>query len=201
MLRDTSFLLTILFLSAQALGQDFSYSVTAIDAETRQPIKNFRVVPTPYRANSQSVTWQSQYLKEFEKSPALFTLKRGWTETSLRVEAAGYKPAISEPLKRKTDGKLTVEMETDGGWSGRVLTPDGKPAAEAQVAVCTWTNEVTVESGQLRYGSHAKKLRPLVATDENGEFHIPSEIDTWVLVLAHNTGYIELTEKEFCRRQ
>ncbi len=187
-------------------GQDevrtpaFSVTINATDARTKQPLKSIRVVPTSYNARAKQVTWQSQYLKRYESLPATFEMDRGWPETQLRIEADGYLPVVTKPLARKTKIVLDVALEPDVGIVGRVLTPDGVSASGATVAVCTWTNEVTVRDGRLKYGHHAERLSGLVQAAEDGSFRMPGEVDEWVLVIAHESGYAESTAAEFAEQ-
>ncbi len=178
----------------------FSVTIQTTDARTKKALTSIRVVPAPCRQRAPQITWQSQYLKEYESLPAIFSMKRAWEKTRLRIEAGGYRPFISQPLERKTGIVLDVALEPDEGIVGRVLTPDGKPAAGAKLAVCTWTNEVTVHGGTLKYGHHAERLRGLVHTDADGSFQLPGEVDDWVLVVAHESGYAERTAAEFAKQ-
>ncbi len=107
---------------------------------------------------------------------------------------------MTKPLARKTGIVLNVALEPDEGITGRVLTPDGKAAAGATVAVGTWTNEVTVRDGTLQYGHHAERLRGFAKTVADGSFRTPAEVDDWVLVVAHESGYAEATAAELANQ-
>ena len=77
-------------------------------------------------------------------------------------------------------------------FAGVVQLPDGRPAAKAQLALASWTNEIKVQSSKLSYGGHGEKLRKIVETDEQGRFVMPAEADPWVVVVAHEAGYAEV---------
>lgn len=171
----------------------FSIQIQAIDAITQQPVAAIRIVPASNDGTRQHRTWQSQYRKTYTESPALYSMKRGWEKTDLRIDADGYRPVVISGLDRKRHEKpQVVELIPDNGPAGRVLQPDGKPAVDAQVAMCTWTNEVTVKDGRVSYGSHAEDLRIPIKTDSAGRFAIPAEVDEAVLVIAHSSGYAEV---------
>lgn len=173
--------------------------ITARDVTTGNPIPKLRVVPASNDGDRKHVTWQSQYLKDYTAVPAEFRMERGWDKTLLRIEAEGYRPVVTDPIARNQRVKLDLPMTPDLGLTGTVLTPEGKPAEGASVAVCTWTNEVTVENGGLRYGHHAEKLRPMAVTHPNGAFVTPAEVDEYVLVIAHESGYAEATAAELAK--
>jgi hypothetical protein len=177
----------------------FSVTISAIDSDTKKPLKSLRVTPTTFRENARAVTWQSQYQKKYDSLPATYTMDRGWQSTLLRIEADGYMPIVSEPLAKKTGLELNVVLQPHPGYSATVLTPDGKPAKNASVAMCTWTKEVNVKNGKIRYGHHAERTGGMAHTNAEGNFHLPPEVDVWVLVIAHESGYVEMTKEEFAK--
>jgi len=174
----------------------FSVLVAATDAATKQPIAEINVVPASYGDGQVHVTWQSQYRQTLTAASPVFEMQRGWQRTVLRIEVEGYTTVISGPFVKQPGQVLNLELEKDSGIVGTVLQPNGEPADGASIAVCTRTNEVYVEDGELRYGGHARRKK-LDVTDQIGAFRVPSEPDEWVLVIAHDTGYAERTQPEF----
>jgi hypothetical protein len=76
------------------------------------------------------------------------------------------------------------------------------------LALATCTNQVRLELGKISYvGPEKRLLRKLVETDGEGRFTLPAEIDNSVLVVAHESGYAEITtlpphaEKKAARKQ
>jgi NAD(P)-dependent dehydrogenase (short-subunit alcohol dehydrogenase family) len=120
-------------------------------------------------------------------------MKRAWELTVLRIGADGYLPFLTRPIRR-SEGELTldVSLTPDPGIVGKVLTPSGAPARGAVLAVCTWTNEVGVERGTLRYSGHGQRLGRLGTTADDGTFRLRGEVDPWLLVVAHDSGYAEV---------
>ena len=163
-----------------------------LDAETGQPIEKCRMVPTSvHRDDATDVTWQTQYMKEFTDGRYLYETERPWSKTRLRIEADGYRPASTGVVNKGESVELDVKLVREI-FAGLVRLPNGQPAANAQVALASWTNEVYVESSKLSYSGHGAKLRQIVETDEQGRFVMPSEIDPWVVVVAHEAGYAEV---------
>ena len=58
---------------------------------------------------------------------------------------------------------------------------------------------MNVEGGKLRYSGHGQQLGKLGTTAGDGAFRLPSEVDPWVLVVAHDSGYAEVTAAEFAK--
>jgi RNA polymerase sigma factor (sigma-70 family) len=171
----------------------FSISGRALDAVSGQPIPNVRVIPAgAEREDPDRITWQSQYLKEFKDGRFIYETDRPWDKTMLRIEADGYRPAMTRAVA-KGEKAVVIDVKLERGvFAGVVLLPDGRPAVKADVAVASHTNEVTVRSAKLSYGGHGARLRKVVQTDEQGRFEVSAEIDPSMLVVAHDAGYAEM---------
>ncbi len=167
---------------------------TVLDAQTGKSIADVRIIPTmESRDELKNVTWQTQYMKSFHDGTFLYETDRAWEYTRLRVEAEGYLPAITRAVRRGEEGDFEIRLERQL-LTGVIKTPDGKPAEHAEVALGTWTNELSILDGHLAYGGpHGKQLRQVVKTDARGRFSMPAEIDRSIAVVAHETGYAELT--------
>ena len=174
----------------------FRVRIELTDAETGERIKECSVVPAPWRTGS--VTWQQQYRQKLVSSN-VFTMERGWDPTGLRIESPGYLTHVTEPLPRQTDHVLKIKLKKDPGIRGTILSPDGKPVADVSIALCTWTREVLVENGAIRYGRGDRYS--LLKSKKDGQFSLPSEIDPWVLVFAHELGYAERTREQLAKDQ
>lgn len=88
--------------------------------------------------------------------------------------------------ERGSDRKNTSDI------SGVVLLPNGSPAVDAKAALCTKYKLVTVMDGRLTSFN-------TVETGKNGAFRVAGESEPWLLVVAHDEGYIELTAAEFAK--
>jgi hypothetical protein len=176
---------------------DLRIAGRVLDADSGRPSAKCRVIPA-YEDRFDSddrdrITWQSQQMKEFSDGRFLYETNRPWNETLLRIEADGYRPAVTRAVnKSEKSVEFDVKLVRDA-FAGVVLLPNGQPAAKAQVAIASHTNEVTVQSGKLSYSGHGEKLRKVVETDGQGRFTLPAEIDPSVVVVAHEFGYAEIT--------
>jgi hypothetical protein len=186
--------------AAGALGIDVRSRV--IDAKSGKPVESFQMVPASRGRPAGTITWQSSYVKTFHDGQFAYREKRAWDATVFRIDADGYKPRITRPVLRgEANVELLVELEPDPGTFGVVLTPEGQPACGAQVARCTWTNEVSVEGDVLRFAGHGALLGKRTQTAGDGSFRLPTEIDSWLLVVSHPSGYGEISPAEFSKSQ
>jgi hypothetical protein len=107
----------------------------------------------------------------------------------LRIEADGYLPAESDPIKQH-DGDVTADFALAKGEDivGTVLTADGKPARYAKVALLNAGSTFRTENGDMRDSPTTARG----VADEAGCFRFPREKADYWLVMTHPSGYAEL---------
>lgn len=158
-----------------------------IDRETRQPIPSFGVYRaallqgpvSPTLMDDETVKGSSGEFKYC--SDVLFR-----PDSALYIDAEGFRPVVSRPLSIADDGKeLTFELSRAEPMAGKVLTPDGSPASQAEVRF--W-------SGQIRSSSIPQRFR--TNTDRDGAFSLPTGLDG-EFVVRHESGYAEVPLKQF----
>ncbi|MGP0069776.1 MAG: hypothetical protein ACLQGP_40020 [Isosphaeraceae bacterium] len=163
-----------------------------IDAATKRAIPQFRVIPGALM--SPGVTWQPHLIAthrggRFDLPPN----PRAWKETRFRVEAEGYRPSVSRIVKRSEgEIKLTFVMQADAGISAVVRTPDGAPAAGAQVAWATLCREATGHGATIALAVDERFGYRVVTADAEGRFRLPAECDPGMIIVAHGRGYAEV---------
>jgi peroxiredoxin len=106
----------------------------------------------------------------------------------IEIAAPGYAPQMSDRRSsRDGDQRLDFALEKGDGMSGTVYLPDGKPAAGAEVAVCS-----EQEGAVLRQGHFEDRFQStVVAADDNGEFVVPQTAGAQAIFAAHETGFGE----------
>lgn len=163
------------------------FTARVVDSATGDPIPEFIALAGTSHMDDIGWQWQSHTIHAFGDGrlhwppPGL----RGYGEQVLRVEAKGYKPFLTPPIKQLSGdeaprlggdpaaardlpgpyviygrpgapGALDIRLERDRGVVGRVMTPVGGPAAGAQIAVATAARTVRIKDGEI-------SLRPLGA--------------------------------------
>ena len=167
------------------------------DAESKEPIKSFTVAWSGRESDRGTHSWQRP--EQFSNGVGEFRQENPWPKTTLRIEAEGHLPFITRSIQdNEGEVEIDVVMKPDAGIAGIILLPDGTPAAGAFVTLCTGSQNIVVEGGKLtaRSGDLGRKLAKTAA---DGSFHLPAEVDPWMIVVAHNDGYAETTAAEFAK--
>ena len=161
-----------------------------IDATTKRAIASFRVIPGALM--SYGVTWQPHLITTHRGGQFdLPSTRRLWDKTQFRIEAEGYRPAVSRIVKESEgEVKLKFALKADAGNSAVALTPDGAPAAGAQAIWATVSREATGHGATITISDQAESLGAKVVTaDAAGRFHLPPESDPGMIMVAQRSGY------------
>ena len=150
-----------------------------IDGETKQPLKSFRVAMSGNR------------FEAFTATGGRYRLVQTHDESTniVRVEADGYLPARSRGIK-SGEGNVTIDFELSKAkdFNAMVLTPDGRPAAKAQVALGVAGSRINVKNGEFEpMLTDAARAE----TDAAGRLHFPPQDKPFYLVITHPSGYAQ----------
>lgn len=147
------------------------------------------------------INWQPHTCRIGKEGDLVWPLDKAYPEMALRVEANGYQPQLITGVKKDKGVQHIVCMLTeDKGLAGRVLTPDGKPAAGATVALGLPQQEIVWEGGKLRGADLPLPEKPgdrwrrprFAKTDEEGRFQLPTEFEPAAVLVIHESGVLEL---------
>ena len=199
---------------------------TVVDAETGEPIPEFRLYEGTHFKSNQPGTWDwwqqtSQTMRPVAGSWAeglvdaapgtpigqgrfvdkLLTLDR---LIRYRVQADGYLPQMSAVLDAAAlpDEPVRIEfrLERNTGRQLTLLAPDGAPAAEARVLTkIKHGNDRTML--RISNGTPNEDPSAEINTDENGRFMLPVHNDPFVCVIMHDSGYLELGDQELAEQE
>jgi beta-lactamase regulating signal transducer with metallopeptidase domain/uncharacterized GH25 family protein len=161
-----------------------------IDAVTKEPIESFRVVPGLRVDNRSPLTWQSH--QSFAVKDGFYQVdrSRSFPGEAVRIEAPGYQPAVSREIQQG-EGSVTINFELTRGQDivGTVVTPDGRPAAGAKVALANGVSQILVQNGDFDRPSTVSNLQ---ICDDQGRFQFTPQDTTVQLVVVHPSGYAEI---------
>jgi hypothetical protein len=186
------------------MGEPTRLKGTVTDAETGEAIKNCLIVPGlvwHHGLNNakRQLSWQnSQAQRVTDGTYDLSSMQRYFgTQHAqvLRAEAKGYGLATS-PEFAPGSGLQTYDFKlTKGpGIAGRMLLPDGKPAAGAKMALVLPESSVTMMNAGFDPGNVA-----VVETEADGEFWLPLPEGEWRLAVSHPDGYGEYTADDYLK--
>ena len=147
------------------------------------------------------VNWQPHTCRVGKNGDYVWPLANAYDEMALRVEADGYQPQVFTNLKKAIGPQHVVFMlKEDDGIKGRVLTPAGKPAEGATVAMAIPHQEIVWEGRKLRGEDEPLPEHPadrwrrprFVKTDQDGTFRLPTEFDPAAVLIVHFSGVKEI---------
>ena len=103
------------------------------------------------RTGQTVINWQPHTCRIGKEGDYVWPLAKAYDEMALRVEADGYQPQVDHG-GQEGQGRTAyrLHLAEDKGVAGRVLTPDGKPAAGATVAMALPHKDIVWEEGKLR---------------------------------------------------
>ncbi|MEO2013790.1 MAG: carboxypeptidase-like regulatory domain-containing protein [Fuerstiella sp.] len=167
-----------------------------VDAGTKKPVAKFRVVPgtrnEPYRGTDD---WWSRD-EGYEATAGQYKLIRGSAAPThmIQIEAEGYKVARFRDIL-STEGAIDLdsELQPAKSFSIRLLTPEGKPAVNARVALGIKGAHIFIEHGLISDRStYAKEM----VTDAAGVFVMPARDDAFQIVATHPDGFTRLKSSD-----
>jgi hypothetical protein len=189
--------------------------LSVVAATDGKPIERFRIVSgTPFPRGMvadvrSTAQWQPHTLR-IGKNGRLDWPLPGWDELILRVEADGYQMQCSKWIKKGAEqSRLEFRLAQDWGVWGRVLEPDGKPAAGAHIGMTIPHQYLAVENGKIRIANQPPpktevdrwRLPKLVDADTDGRFVLPYETDSSAMVtIVHESGQRRIPYAEFQRQ-
>ncbi|MGC8644157.1 MAG: hypothetical protein ACP5XB_30220, partial [Isosphaeraceae bacterium] len=163
-----------------------------IDALTRQQVREFRVVPGGRIAGNQDYwAWRGSFVA----TGGRYEIRedRPWTAFRLRIEADGYRAAVSRDIK-SDEGTITIDFALERGNNvlGKVVTPGLLPAVGARVALGGSRSWIRFTNGEIDDRSNNS---PRETTDRAGRFHFPAQDKDFQLVITHPSGFAQIKSK------
>jgi protocatechuate 3,4-dioxygenase beta subunit len=160
-----------------------------IDALTKKPIKEFQVIPG-VRFNTTQTSWAHR--ESFSASDGQYRLRhdRGESANLVRIEADGYKAAVSRDIK-SDEGNVTIDFELTRGNNvvAKVVTSRLLPAVGAKVALGVAGSQIHIANGDI---SDSQTYSARATTDKTGRFHFPAQDGDFQLVITHPEGFAHI---------
>jgi peroxiredoxin len=172
-----------------------------VDADSNEPISEFKLIvgDRPIQRPDSRIDWDREstrtftggrYELEFDGRDLYFSRNSCY---SIRVEADGRVPGISHSFTQEQERVvIDFRLEKGEGPSGVVFLPDGEPAGGARVALSTPSHGVFIDEGRLE----DDKRWQSVTTAADGRFLFWPKTEKYLVVVAHDEGYAEVTDEE-----
>lgn len=162
-----------------------------IDAKTKQPIPNFKVVQgLRNEARPDKIDWVRNEVQEAKNGEYRTAFRHTAIGHIVRIEAVGYKVAISKDFS-STDGKVEFDFELQPAkdLEAVLMSADGTPAVGARVALGVAGSQITIQNGRIDYGSTYASTQE---SDSDGLIRFPAIDSDFQLVVTHDTGFAHL---------
>ncbi|NOY42053.1 MAG: hypothetical protein GXP26_09475 [Planctomycetes bacterium] len=170
-------------------------SGTVVDAKTKKPIKNFRVIPG-LRNKDPRIRMNWIPGDSYEASDGTYRIRMNddYPAHLVRIEAAGYQVAISRDIMTD-EGEVDFDFELQPAEdiAATVLTTAGEPAAGAKIALGVAGSQISVQNGDIDDGS---TFATRLDADTDGRFSIPARDEPFQLVITHPFGFAHLKSAE-----
>ncbi len=203
--------------TAEEVSPDPLLTVKVYDKETSKPIEKFWVVPgseggggaygdDPFSDpddpdDSPLTVWYPDMIQECTNGQFHWSADRPQKVFRLRFEADGYMAELS-PWIKKSDGKqeFGVAMGRAPGITGQVLTPDGRPADGAVLAVTMPGRSARFQNGKFVGIDDPPPAKPkdrwqrptFVTADTEGRYRLDTEVGTVTIYAVHDAGIAEV---------
>ncbi len=157
-----------------------------IDAETKQPIENFQVVPG-VRSSAEHMNWVPNEIFEAQNGTFEHRETHDYFAHLFKIQARGYKPVESRDIK-SNEGRVEVTFELERGAEIeiRVMTPKGLPAVGAKVALGIPGAQINIENGDIDDNSTYAQRTIVNAA---GRLRFPGQSTAYQLVIVHESGF------------
>jgi beta-lactamase regulating signal transducer with metallopeptidase domain len=174
------------------LGDQLKVRGQVVDAQTRQPIGQFTIIRGT--DSGQNMSWGGgRESSKFTDGRYELRIGEPYPGYVIRIEAEGYKPAISRTFTTD-EGEVAIDFTLEKGQNvaGVVVDAQGQPVAGAQMAMVLTGQYLQVAGDRI---SHHDAT--IVRTGPDGRFSMPPQVDEFLIVIVNDSGWAELTPQQF----
>jgi uncharacterized GH25 family protein len=167
----------------------WSISGRVVDSKTKAPVTKFRVTDGFLSGDGAPIYWSKNRPVENENGEYRISWNSPHERRFILIEADGYYSSKPSPRagQKPTQTTYNVELNPGEDIAGVVLSPDGKPLANADVVLCTPERGFYLRNGRPDLGQHPLSVR----TGSDGRFSFPPQNGPFRLVAMHDRGFAE----------
>ena len=173
-----------------------------VDRETREPLTKFHVAlgqvfdTGPIEYGSRVFLHDIQLVANKDGRYRRFVRSSRDTPRAIRIEAEGYLPSDTLRLMPRSRSPIfNVELVPVEPVTGVVLSPDGKPLADAEVALYSTSWGLFLENDR----PNPDRERPehlSVHTTANGRFSLTPQREPYALMVMHDEGFARVESEK-----
>lgn len=172
-----------------------SVSGTVTDADTGKPVPEFRVITgIQFGEEGGRRSWQPGEAIIGKEGAFSKQFSYPYPAHLLKVEAEGYMPEISRPIKSdEGDVNLAFALHKGTGISGTVTDAANKPVSDATVCMLTAGSSPQFRDGRFIDMSDVVYRK----TGEKGAFSFPPQTEDYLLAVESDSGWAEVERASF----
>lgn len=171
------------------------------DAESGQPILDFKAFPGYGQGE---YVWERLDTRKGTDGKFVVRFQEwrdSWQDLSpapwcVRVEAEGYTPFMSDPIRPDFTGTLNAalrRLDPTGSVRGAVLRPDRQPAVGAEVALLTIEHNASLDAPRFRRDPEDKLI---VTADAQGCFSFGPDPKAHTLIAVSKDGFARVRVRD-----
>jgi hypothetical protein len=160
---------------------------------TGKPIEQCRLIPgEQLEKNRKEIYWAFYNVKTVRDGKYETTLSYPYPAHALRIEADGYRPAISR-LFKSDEGNQTYNFKLQPAKStdGVLRDVNEKPLAGVDIYIALPGSQISLVDG--RFKSWAFSIR----SGTSGSFSLPPQLGDYMLIAASNNGFAKVSKAQF----
>lgn len=175
-------------------------AVRAVDDSNGRPVPEFVVRGRTYGTPKEIMSFAGQNGSASGEVRKVAWPNGTYPNLEVSVEASGFAPAVIGSLDfYEGDHEFQARLKPLSEVSHvAVRTPDGKPAAKAEVFVLKRGGRVFLSSHRI--GSNSSSVRKTKA-DADGRYRLVGLHDASRLVITHDSGMAEIEKDDFIQRK
>ena len=184
----------------RTIPNGLTLSGQVLDAETKEPVPQFRITPG-LRRNPSIKGWIEWYrTRAVDGTNGVFSFEISLKEGALvlMAEAEGFLPALSDPLTRG-HATTTVQLKKGAGPHGKLLLPDGRPADGVTVWYLVAGDHASLSS-EGTISMYQNRERSQEITDPEGEFSFAPKLGEGEIFAASPRGFASGRTSELAAR-
>lgn len=169
---------------------------SVVDAETGKPVPAFVITKGIQQPDNPQISWLDRGSdRGLPGKDGTFRLELSYPYPAciLRVSADGYAPEDSSPFS--LEGKtldLVFRLHKAEATTMRLLDPEGRPLAGAEVYIASADRHLFIENGKM--DPHSSREAAQLLTGADGSLRIPAQKDPFALVVLNDKGCAILTQ-------
>jgi beta-lactamase regulating signal transducer with metallopeptidase domain/thiol-disulfide isomerase/thioredoxin len=166
------------------------------DAKTGQPLPKCLIIEGVGFKGTDQNSWARNRASDVSGGEYRTSFDEPNDTMFVRVEALGYKPAVSRAFRADEGGqRFDFVLERALTLSGIVQLPDGKPAPGVDVILATEADQVLFQGGHFESRTSAPRSK----TSADGRFAFTAPQGDFLVIALGDAGYVDASPADLAK--